>query len=400
MMVRDEERSIAQAIRSVKPVVNEIIVVDTGSKDRTPEIASGLGAKVIRYKWDGNLGKARNVYVQHAGSEWILVLDADETIAKKDSSKLKKLIKKPRVAGYIFTRRDYIKTHDLLRNWRPNDGKYPKEEKRSGCPGWSPTKCIRLFRKSEGLYREERHSVHKDVVEFRKNRRSNIEECDIIIHHFRYLKGERFIEEKEKAYLRRELNYIKTSPHNPWSYLNIGITLFSLKEDNKAIKYLNKAVAINKKFAMAYFVLGMIYKEKAQYKKAFVNLKKAITIKPRYVDAWTVLGMAYIDRYKFKEAETSLKKALAIRFNHPLAHNNLGIVYENQGRLKEAEKEYKISLELHPQFADAYYNLAGLYATQGEFNKAGHNYRAALRINPADKEARAALKIIERERNR
>lgn len=82
MIARDEEAFIASAIESVKDVVDEIIVVDTGSKDRTPAIARELGAKVLHFDWKDDFSAARNFGLKEVTSDWVLVLDADEEMLR------------------------------------------------------------------------------------------------------------------------------------------------------------------------------------------------------------------------------------------------------------------------------------------------------------------------------
>lgn len=361
MVVKNEELLLEQCLESVKPVVDEIVIVDTGSRDRTIAIAKKFGARIIRYKWDEDFGRARNEYIKNAAGSWILALDADERIAKKDLPELKRSVKDSKTLGYISPIRSYSTKYDLLKNWYPNNGKYPREERFSGCPGWSLTKRIRLFQRRKGVYYQEGRAAHMDCLESLKKYGGKIKERDIVIHHFQYLKGEKFVANKQKMRLRNEIKYAKTFPNNPGNFLNIGITLFSLKQDNKAVGYLKKAIELNPKFDMAYLVLGMVYKEKAECEKAVLNLKKAISINPKYADAWTVLGMIYDTRHKSPEAEKALKKAIEIHPLHPVARNSLGVVYQNQGRFKKAEKEYRKAIQIHPLHPDAHHNLASLY---------------------------------------
>ncbi len=370
MIAKNEELLIGQAINSVKSIVDEIIVVDTGSTDRTCKVAARLGARIIPYKWDGNLGRARNVYIKNASNPWILVLDADERIAKKDLSKLKELVKDSKTLGYIFTRRDYTRRYDLLREWHPNDGRYPEEERFSVCPGWSSARYIRLFQRKEEIYYPESYLAHTDSLEFLKKYKGKIKECNIVIHHFQYLKGEEFVVKKQKERLSNEIKYLRLLPRDPRIYLNIGIGLFSRKEDDRAIRYLKKALELNPRFDLAYLVLGMVYKEKAAYKEAILNLKRAIKANPRYADALTVLGMVYDAQGRLADAEKALKRAIAIHPKHPLAHNSLGIVYEGQERFKRAESEYKKAIRIHPQHPDAYHNLGLLYHQQRKLKEA------------------------------
>ena len=78
MIVKNEELNLAKCLMSVKPVADEIIVVDTGSTDKTKAIASALGAKVFDFTWTNDFSEARNYSLSKASGDWILVLDADE----------------------------------------------------------------------------------------------------------------------------------------------------------------------------------------------------------------------------------------------------------------------------------------------------------------------------------
>ena len=80
MIVRDEERSLERCLESARAWVDEIVVVDTGSSDATPDIARRLGARVGRFAWCDDFSAARNAALALAEAPWRLVLDADEWI--------------------------------------------------------------------------------------------------------------------------------------------------------------------------------------------------------------------------------------------------------------------------------------------------------------------------------
>lgn len=91
MIVKNEEEVLARCLDSVRGLWDELIIVDTGSTDRTIEIAESYGAKVLHYEWiaPGNKGDARNFGIAHAVSQWVVVIDADEVLinavqARKD----------------------------------------------------------------------------------------------------------------------------------------------------------------------------------------------------------------------------------------------------------------------------------------------------------------------------
>ena len=80
MIVKNEEASLPQCLNSVKDVVDEMVVLDTGSTDKTVEIAKEFGAKVYHFEWCNDLSAARNESLKYVQGDWVLVLDADEVL--------------------------------------------------------------------------------------------------------------------------------------------------------------------------------------------------------------------------------------------------------------------------------------------------------------------------------
>ncbi|MFZ5898316.1 MAG: glycosyltransferase [Bacillota bacterium] len=101
MIARNEADNIGRAIRSVKDFVDEIIVVDTGSTDDTPEVARLLGAKVIKEQWRNDFSAVRNTSLEHATGDWIFFLDCDEELVRKSGPELRKVIQDSRYQAYF-----------------------------------------------------------------------------------------------------------------------------------------------------------------------------------------------------------------------------------------------------------------------------------------------------------
>ena len=134
MIVKNEEDNIAQCLSSVKDVVDEIVVVDTGSCDNTIAIAQSLGAKTFSCAWEDNFSIPRNISLDHAQGEWILMLDADEHLDQESRAEVRKLTGSRDVLGY----RVLIQLH----------------------PEWTEMRSVRLFRnipalRFAGVYHEE-----------------------------------------------------------------------------------------------------------------------------------------------------------------------------------------------------------------------------------------------------
>ena len=398
MLLKNEGQLLEQCLKSVRDVVDEIIVViDTKSTDQTGAIAKRFGARIFYDNWDGNFGRARNVYLKYARSSWILVLDGDERIAKKDLVQLRKLIKDPKTLGFRLICRDYSKTHNLIFDWHPRNNQYPGEERFSQCPGWSQYKVLRLFRNQKGIHYEEAPSVHAKLTleSFRNNGSQIIRDSNIVIHNFQYLKGGgKFIHGKQKARLKAEIKHSRAFSGSFHSHFNVAKTFFSLHKDFQAIAYLKKAIKANPKHEPAHRLLGIIYKEQRKFQKSVLYLKEAIHLNPNNADNWAIVGMVYETWGRFDKAEEALKKAIRLRRLHPLAHNSLGIAYQNQEKFSLAEKAYQKAIRNHKEHPDAYYNLATLYEVQNKFKKAGKFYARAIAVDPLDTESKSRLAAL------
>ncbi len=89
MIVKDEEAMLGRCLAAVRDAVDEMIVVDTGSTDRTVEIAREHGARVLHHEWTGDFAAARNVSFDAASGDWLLYLDADEVLIEEDVDALR-----------------------------------------------------------------------------------------------------------------------------------------------------------------------------------------------------------------------------------------------------------------------------------------------------------------------
>ncbi len=102
MIVRDEQDHLARCLGSARPWVDEMVVVDTGSRDRTVQIARSFGARVSRHAWTDDFAAARNFSLERAGGDWILVLDADEELDQDSAPHLRRLVDDPVHNGFVL----------------------------------------------------------------------------------------------------------------------------------------------------------------------------------------------------------------------------------------------------------------------------------------------------------
>jgi glycosyltransferase involved in cell wall biosynthesis len=121
LIVRDEERFLEACLRSLVGRVDETVVVDTGSTDRTPEIAGDMGARLLQFRWIDDFAAARNAAVDASRGHWVLYIDADERLVEFDRAEVERLLAARDYACYTvrfrpqsgFTR---YREHRVFRN--------------------------------------------------------------------------------------------------------------------------------------------------------------------------------------------------------------------------------------------------------------------------------------------
>lgn len=165
IIVLNEEDKIANALKSLQGLVDEIIVVDSGSTDKTVEIAKEMGAKVYFREFD-NFAIQKNWAASYANNKWILSLDADEEIPAKLADEIKEAIKNEKAKGYLIPRRNFI---------------LGKEIKHSR---WSPDKHIWLWQKEYGKWEGDVHEEVKVLGEIRELKNSKIHHSHQTISEF------------------------------------------------------------------------------------------------------------------------------------------------------------------------------------------------------------------------
>ncbi len=330
MITKNEEEWLERCIGSCRDFVDEIIVADTGSTDRTKEIAKKYGCNIFDVGWHDDFSAARNQSIKHATKDWIIYLDADETISSKDWKKLKELLKSKNSDAYLLYQRNYTFDKNLF-GWQPND-EYP-ECKGSG---FFISPITRVFRNDKNY--SFTHKVHETIDKSILDKKDVIKNSKIPIHHYGYLKDHMFITEKRDKYLKLGLSQIKATPSSPRSHYEVA----------------------------------MIYKNTKRYNKAEEYLKKTAEFDPNYKLVFTSLGDVYIKQGKIKEAVEAYKESIK-RKNDEHAYINLGMLAYNLGNINESIKILSKSLEINPRNATAYNNL-GLILVKAK------KYRPALSI--------------------
>ncbi len=297
MIVRNEEKHLAACLNSVKTIADEIIIVDTGSVDRTKDLAFVYGATVFDYEWKDDFSDARNFSLSKAHGDWVLVLDGDEKLAFTDLHKIRRLVtkKKKDLCAYVLITRNYIS--GVFCGWVPNEGEYAQEE---AGGGWFPSDKIRLFPNDRRVRFE--NPVHELVEASVKQIGMKIKECSVPVHHYGKL-------DPDKAGLKGS------------TYRLLGMKKLGDREDD--IKAL---------YELAVQTTGL-----GQYEEALDLWQRFIQLKPDYVNAYLDMTKAYAELGRIEEAVDAARKALKLRPDMKEAVFNFAYSQFRSGNFSETE---------------------------------------------------------------
>jgi glycosyltransferase involved in cell wall biosynthesis len=222
-------------------MVDEILIVDTGSYDGTPEIAKLFGAHVFHLEWTGDFSSARNASLERATGAWILTIDADECISPSDYENFTKLLQGGTTVNtaFLMETRNYS-TKVIMENWMPNDGLYPAEE--TGA-GWFPSVKIRLFPNRPDIRFD--GSIHEMVRDSVQRAGIEIAATPLPIHHYGYLDKERQQRKENDYYLLGMKKLAEMGSDDYVALFELAIQAGSTGRYEEAVTLWNRAVAIN-----------------------------------------------------------------------------------------------------------------------------------------------------------
>jgi tetratricopeptide (TPR) repeat protein len=322
MIVRNEEEHLPRCLMSLKPVADELIIVDTGSTDRTKEIARAFGARVYDFKWTNNFSEARNYSLSKATGHWILVHDADEVISALDYPKLRRIIhqKSAHSLAYVLTTRNYS-TNSSLDGWTASTGEYPKEET---TIGWFPTPKVRLYTNNAPI--RFTNPVHELLEPSLIKAGFKLAPLDIPIHHY----GELNLEKdwaKAETYYELGKKKLAESPDNPNALRELAIQAGELKRYEEAVELFEKYLLVEPQSHTAYFNLATCYLELEQFPKAYEAGQKAKELAPHSNEALLSYAGASLCLGKIAEGIGALEELLKRSPEYPVAKTALAAGY-------------------------------------------------------------------------
>ena len=373
MIVKDEEDCIGDAIRSVGPIADQIVVVDTGSTDNTVGGARSLGAEVCQHEWRDDFSAARNESLRHCRCEWIFLLDADEVVGEQDLDRIRALTDTKKDVAYRFVTRNYG-FNSALKGWVPCD---PKDPYARGCPGWHPSTKTRLFRSHPEVRFEGR--IHELLMKSLDNLGIPRELADIFIHHYGRAKPPEQLRAKQTYYLALGRQKVLDNPADAKSHFELGNQLTELGDFGGAVESYKRALEIEPTSAVILGSLGSVCHKLGWYGSAKEWYERALQVAPDQADTMRNLGVTLASSGQYGQSIEHLSEAARLDPGLFDVHRTLGTVLERAGRPDEALQAYGQALQSgypSPEMLERFTNLA---IEKGEAEWAGSVLRGIVR---------------------
>ena len=295
LIVKNEEEYLPRCLESVNGIADEIIIVDTGSRDATIEIAKRFGARIIHHKWQDDFAEARNVSLEAASCEWVLVLDADEELPQETRARIKSFINISDVQA------DGVEI--LVRSELPAEDAAHYDE----------SKIVRLFRRRiEYRYVMPIHEQIRGAIE---NAGGKIVASDLVIMHHGYARRKvqgkagdvSSGESRADRNLRMLYRAISLYPHDPYFHYQTGATLMSIGKRSEAYAELSKVLDLDYQrlgtpiLDKLYMKMSQLLLEQNNCDKAIEFAEKSLQCNSRNTISQYVAAIGYLSKNKITE---------------------------------------------------------------------------------------------------
>lgn len=326
MITKNDEKHLPNCLKNIKSFVDEIVIVDIGSRDSTIKIAEKAGAYVYKMEWDDDYSKAKNFCLDKANGRWILFIQANETISTEQLEKVPPLLDNPNVEGYLL-HIDYC-----CKNYRI----------------YSPVQSLRLFRN-----RKEYRYKYKAFERIPDEILGNIKDADImVVQNDDYKLSMEF--ESLVSLLEEDLKQNMEDSYLQYMY---GIELLNQKKYEESIAFFQRACKnVNFDYLFVphlYKCLSWVFIYLKRYTEALDVLNDAIKLFPFYTDLLVLRGELYRQLNKYREAIQDLEKSLKVlkvpNLMVPIPEIDISIIIEILAEIHEQIFNYRKALDYYCQ---------------------------------------------------
>lgn len=339
VIARNEEKHIKECIQSAQKWMNEVIVLDTGSTDRTPTIVSEEGGIIKKSEWKNDFAAARNQVITYASQPFILMMDADERLLDLDVSNV---LKELHELNLNRKRAGKVEIHNVLDH------------------GIMKTSIVRLFPNDPGF-------AYTGLIHEQLQHKSSFPETNqtsLKIIHYGY--STTHIDGKDKINRNLELLHKQNQekPEDAYTLFQLGRTYSVNAEYDQSISFLEMAYRCssqqNSYHPSIIYSLCKVYLKEKKWRELFNLIEASLITYPLYTDLYYIYGCALVEIRtidSFDLLPQAFTKCIELGevdstifetesgVGTFLPHYNLGLYYELQMKLDEARYHYKKSSE-------------------------------------------------------
>lgn len=287
MIMYDEAEVLKRCLNAARGLWDELIIVDTGSRDRSIEVAKSFGARVIKVPWVDDFAWTRNKGIEEAKCDWIFILDPDEVLSPRDIPKVKEYTRRKGIKVYQFKTRNYTNNPYIL-SYTPNRFDY---EEGKGYRGYAESNKIRLFRNKLGLRFE---GIIHEMIDYQAVR-WNLEgrKAGVPIHHWQDDPGKRPGRSKSYFMLRICEKKVEQSPYDSKAWWELGISQTLIGYNARAVESMRRSLELGDLDAEKLITLGLTIQRLGGRERGERYIEKGICvihpelthIKKRYKEA-------------------------------------------------------------------------------------------------------------------
>jgi len=354
MIVKNEEQNLPRCLGGLRGIFDEIIVVDTGSTDRTREIAAEHGAKVFGFPWIDDFSAARNESLSHATSDWVMWMDADDSLDEANRRELMSVLARldDRAMAYVMK----------VRCLSSDDGSVTDVDH------------VKLFRNRPDLRFEYR--VHEQILPAIRRLDGGVAWTNVVIHHHGYTDpgARRGKLERDRRILSGELG---RNPNEPFCLFNLGCIEQELGNRDAAIDALRRSIEASDPHASqvrkCYAMIVQMQRELGMLGAAYGTYEEACAHYCADPEILFQAGLMFRAIRDDAQAERCFLAALsapaepyfssidpAIRGFK--ARHNLAVLYVETGRPNHAEPQWRAVISESPGFIPAWEGLGQVLA--------------------------------------
>lgn len=354
LIARDSARTLPACLESIRPWVDEMVVVDTGSQDETPQIARQLGAGVFEFTWCDDFAAARNESLRHARGQWLFWMDSDDTIDETCGRRLRELAHgqhPANVLGYV------MQVHCP----GPPD---------SGSIEYTAVDHVKLIRNLPALKFDGR--IHEQVLPAIRQLGGDVAWTDVYVTHSgsdQSPAGRKRKQERDLRILHLELS---ERPEHPFTLFNLGMTYADMEDYETAARYLACSISLasagESHLRKAYALLANCHFQLKQAAEAGRVLADGRELFPDDPELLFRSGIMAHHEGRLQEAERAYAQLLRQRAERYFssidrgilgfkARHNLAAVYQDMNRPDLAEIQWRCAIGEVPNYCPGWRGL-------------------------------------------